>query len=107
MLWALYDVPLEARAGNSGPSLLIEAANGDPVGRVGTLADTVGRQDFPEVLIKAVLSIEDRRFYSHWAVDPQGIARAAYALRELECGRHRRRRQHDHATAGQASDRRW
>ena len=45
MLWALYDVPLERRAGTSGPSLLIEAANGEAIGRVGTLADSVGRQD--------------------------------------------------------------
>ena len=79
MLWTLYDVPLERRGGTSSPSLLIEAANGEAIGRVGTLADNVARQDFPEVLIKAVLSIEDRRFYTHWAVDPWGIARAVYA----------------------------
>jgi penicillin-binding protein 1A len=79
MLWVLYDIPLQTRTGNNKPSLLVEAANGQPIGRVGALADSVERQDFPNVLVKAVLSIEDRRFYSHWALDPQGIARAAYA----------------------------
>jgi penicillin-binding protein 1A len=31
------------------------------------------------MLVKAVLSIEDRRFYSHWGIDPWGIARATQA----------------------------
>ena len=62
MLWALYDVPLEKWASIDGPSLLVEAANGEPLGRVGSLADAVGRRDFSDTLVKAVLSIEDRRF---------------------------------------------
>ena len=62
-----------------GPSLLVEAANGEPLGRVGPLGDAVERQDFPDTLVKAVLSIEDRRFFSHWGVDPWGIVRALRA----------------------------
>src|SRR5262249_28518541 len=34
------------------------------------------RVDFPDVLVNAVTSIEDRRFYSHWGFDPQGMLRA-------------------------------
>jgi 1A family penicillin-binding protein len=79
MLWALYSVPLEKQARAAAPSLLIEAANGEPLGRVGALADDVRRQDFPNTLVKAVISIEDRRFYDHRGVDLRGIARAAYA----------------------------
>ncbi|MCE7874581.1 hypothetical protein DYH09_30015, partial [bacterium CPR1] len=30
-------------------------------------------------MVKAVLAIEDRRFYDHHGVDPIGVARAAYA----------------------------
>jgi penicillin-binding protein 1A len=44
----------------------------------------VQRQDFPEVLVNAVLGIEDRRFYSHWGVDPRGVVRAAHANWEAE-----------------------
>jgi penicillin-binding protein 1B len=33
---------------------------------------------FPEVLRKAVLSVEDRSFYHHAGVDPRGVARAIY-----------------------------
>jgi penicillin-binding protein 1A len=79
MMWALHDVPLEKQASVAGPSLLMEAANGEPLGLIGPLGDDVKRQDFPDMLVKAVISIEDRRFYSHRGVDLWGIARAAYA----------------------------
>jgi len=79
MLWTLYCVPLEKRLGIDGPLVLVEAANGQPLGRVGPLSDAVKRRDFPDMLVKAVLSIEDRRFYSHWGIDPWGIARAMHA----------------------------
>src|SRR3954447_20428440 len=36
-------------------------------------------KDVPEVLKQAVVSIEDKRFYSHGGVDPQGTLRAMYA----------------------------
>src|ERR1044072_7203768 len=35
--------------------------------------------DIPEVLKQAVVSIEDKRFYSHGGVDPQGTLRAMWA----------------------------
>jgi 1A family penicillin-binding protein len=79
MLWALYSVPLERQARVAAPSLLIEAANGEPLGRTGPFTDDVRHQDFPDLLVKAVISIEDRRFYDHRGVDLRGIARAAYA----------------------------
>ena len=78
MLWALSRVPPDDRA-TVAPSVLVEAAKGEPVGRVGPLTDAVRRQDFPETLVKAVLSIEDRRFYHHYGVDPWGVMRALWA----------------------------
>jgi penicillin-binding protein 1A len=79
MLWALYTVPLERQPAVAGPSLLVEAANGEPLGRVGPLGDSIRRQDFPDTLVNAVISIEDRRFYRHRGVDLWGIARATHA----------------------------
>jgi membrane peptidoglycan carboxypeptidase len=38
-------------------------------------------REFPPILIKAVLSTEDRRFYDNIGVDPLGILRAAFANR--------------------------
>jgi penicillin-binding protein 1B len=35
--------------------------------------------DVPDMLIKMLLLIEDRRFFSHWGVDPRSIARALIA----------------------------
>jgi 1A family penicillin-binding protein len=77
MLWALLHVPLDKQPGRESPSVLVEAANGEQLGRVGPLSLSVQRAELPELLVKAVLSIEDRRFYSHWGIDPWGIARAA------------------------------
>ena len=79
MLWALYSVPLQGKAERVRPSLLVEAANGEPLGRIGSIADNLKREGFPDMLVKAVISIEDRRFYEHRGVDLWGIARAIYA----------------------------
>jgi 1A family penicillin-binding protein len=35
--------------------------------------------DLPEQLVQAILAIEDRNFWKHRGVDPQGIARAAWS----------------------------
>jgi penicillin-binding protein 1B len=32
----------------------------------------------PKPLIDALISIEDRKYYTHWGIDPRGIARALY-----------------------------
>jgi 1A family penicillin-binding protein len=79
MLWVLHDLPLEEAAANSrGRSIALEASDGASLGRVGPLklADAP-REEFPGVLVQAVLSVEDRRFYEHWGVDLSGILRAA------------------------------
>ena len=56
----------------------LEASDGAPLGRVGPLrTSNAGREEFPRHLVDAVLAIEDRRFYSHWGIDPVGILRAA------------------------------
>jgi penicillin-binding protein 1A len=78
MLWALHDFPAEKPVGgNNESSLILEAANGETLGRVGPLklADAA-RTDFPDDLVNAVVSIEDRHFFGHPGFDPQGILRA-------------------------------
>ncbi|WP_244480634.1 PBP1A family penicillin-binding protein [Methylobacterium sp. Leaf399] len=40
--------------------------------------------DLPPHLAQAIIAIEDRRFYSHWGVDPRGLARAIW--RNLSSG---------------------
>jgi penicillin-binding protein 1B len=33
---------------------------------------------FPKLLIDALVATEDRKYYTHWGIDPRGIARALY-----------------------------
>src|SRR5262249_59901349 len=58
---------------------LLEAANGEPLGRIGPMrTGDVALKDVSPTLVNAVLSIEDRRFRYHLGVDPIGILRAAH-----------------------------
>lgn len=79
MLWVLNGIPLKVRETSDAPSILVEAADATPLGRVGSLGDAVPRAAIPDILVKAVLSIEDRRFFNHFGVDLRGIARATYS----------------------------
>ena len=50
---------------------------GNPIGSRGiTHNDSIPLEDFPDVLIKATLATEDRRFYEHFGIDIAGTARA-------------------------------
>ena len=61
------------------PSLSLTDAQGRTIA---TYGDVVGEpmrlSDLPEWLPKAAVSVEDRRFWTHPGIDPQGIARAIY-----------------------------
>ena len=79
MLWVLRDLPLDIDSAEARErEILLEAANGNPLGRVGPLRiSNATRDEFPAHVVNAVLSIEDRRFYQHWGIDWFGIARAS------------------------------
>ena len=79
ILWALHDAPVVGQFQSEQPSLVLESADGRPLGRTGPLTETAARNDFPDLVVNAVLSIEDRRFYRHIGIDPLGILRAARA----------------------------
>ncbi|MEC7594898.1 MAG: biosynthetic peptidoglycan transglycosylase, partial [Pseudomonadota bacterium] len=64
-LYARDDTPLSQRGRNTGAPL-----------RYG---------DLPPDLVQAVIAIEDRRFFSHYGLDPRGLARAMFA--NLRAGR--------------------
>ncbi len=50
---------------------------GNPIGNRGIKHnDSIPLEDFPDVLIKATLATEDRRFYDHFGIDIAGTARA-------------------------------
>jgi penicillin-binding protein 1A len=63
----------------SRPQVTLLAADGTPIARSGALVEApVRAKALPRHVVRAFLSIEDRRFYSHWGIDPRGMARAAW-----------------------------
>jgi len=66
--WAIPDRP---------PNVKILAVNGDIVANRGTTGgEALSLQEMSPYIPQAVIAIEDRRFYSHFGVDPLGLARA-------------------------------
>jgi penicillin-binding protein 1A len=62
------------------PTIEIVGADGSMLARRGEMAGAnVSLKDLPPYLPNAFIAIEDRRFYSHYGVDPIGILRAAVA----------------------------
>ncbi len=62
------------------PTIEIVGADGSVLATRGEMAGAnVPLKELPPYLPKAFIAIEDRRFYSHYGVDPLGILRAAFA----------------------------
>ena len=60
------------------PTIQIVGMDGTVLATRGEMAGSnVALKDLPPYLPKAFIAIEDRRFYSHYGVDPLGILRAA------------------------------
>jgi penicillin-binding protein 1A len=61
------------------PTIILRDKNGHEFARLGdTKGEVLRVQDMSKELVHAVLAIEDRRFYSHYGVDPIGLARAVW-----------------------------
>lgn len=79
--WLAYDLPDVSRLNEirKQPSITLLADDGTVIATYGDLYGTnVKLEDLPPYLPEAVLATEDRRFYSHFGLDPIGLARAAY-----------------------------
>ena len=60
------------------PGMIVLASNGEVLAERGTFfGDEVRLDELPVYVPQAVIAIEDRRFYSHFGIDPIGLARAA------------------------------
>src|SRR5438128_1072713 len=65
---------------NRRPNITLTAADGSTLANFGDLyGEWLSLNDMPAVMVRAVLATEDRRFYSHFGVDPLGLIRAAIA----------------------------
>lgn len=79
--WLIYTAPLgRALEPLKEPSLVLLDVEGQPIARRGNYKEApVSIAELPKYVPAALLAIEDRRFYSHWGIDPQGIARAMFS----------------------------
>ncbi len=80
--WYAYDLPSVTTLVQSGrqPSVTLVGADGSRIAAVGEVyGETVRVQDLPPSVPRAVVAIEDRRFYGHLGLDFRGLARAMWA----------------------------
>lgn len=86
--WYAYDLPDfdELYIVERKSSVTLKAADGTVLATYGDLyGEHQPLKSLPPHLPHALLATEDRRFYSHFGIDPMGLARAAYA--NLRAGR--------------------
>ncbi|WEK47669.1 MAG: transglycosylase domain-containing protein [Candidatus Andeanibacterium colombiense] len=79
--WLLVTAPLsKSLQPIAPPEITLLAADGTPIARNGAVvAAPVEVKKLPPHVVDAFIAIEDRRFYSHWGIDPRGIARAVWS----------------------------
>jgi penicillin-binding protein 1A len=59
------------------PSITLLSAEGKPIAQRGAnIGKPVDAAKLPKHVTQAFIAVEDRRFYSHWGIDPRGILRA-------------------------------
>ena len=78
LIWLVLSAPLgRALEPARKPSLVLTDSGGRPIARRGDYKEApVEIAKLPKYVPQALIAIEDRRFYSHWGIDPRGIARA-------------------------------
>jgi penicillin-binding protein 1A len=81
IIWLVITAPLSrALEPLADPALLLQSDDGRPIALRGAIKEApVDATKLNPVTPAAFVSIEDRRFYSHWGIDPRGIGRALLA----------------------------
>jgi penicillin-binding protein 1A len=61
------------------PSVTLLASDGTPIAKRGAIVGKpVDASKLPKHVTGAFIAVEDRRFYSHWGIDPWGMGRALF-----------------------------
>ena len=81
LLWLIVTAPLSrALEPLDDPAMLLVSAEGQPIARRGAIKDEpVDVAKLDPLTPAAFIAIEDRRFRSHWGIDPRAIGRAMWA----------------------------
>jgi penicillin-binding protein 1A len=77
--------PLSLRSQVAGQSIRILARDGSVLAERGAAHDYIPLELLPKRVIDAVIATEDRKFWTHWGLDPAGLIRAAFV--NLRSGR--------------------
>uniref|UniRef100_UPI00260F3BEB transglycosylase domain-containing protein n=1 Tax=uncultured Sphingomonas sp. TaxID=158754 RepID=UPI00260F3BEB len=78
IIWLAVTAPLSrSLQPPTPPSITLTDDDGQPIARRGAIiGKPVDAAALPPHVREAFMAIEDRRFYSHWGIDPRGILRA-------------------------------
>lgn len=69
----------ELKASQVGQMIIVRANDGSEIVSLGpSYGQWLEGDEIPGVMKDAMVSVEDRRFYSHFGVDPRGLARAVW-----------------------------
>jgi penicillin-binding protein 1A len=81
LLWLIITAPLSrALEPLEDPAMLLVSSEGRPIARRGAIKDEpVDATRLDPMTPAAFIAIEDRRFRSHWGIDPRAIGRAMWA----------------------------
>lgn len=81
LLWLIVTAPLSrALEPLDDPAMLLLSAEGRPIARRGAVKDEpVEVTKLDPMTSAAFIAIEDRRFRTHWGIDPRAIGRAMWA----------------------------
>jgi penicillin-binding protein 1A len=88
VLWYARDLPRPDSALDAvrRPSLTLQDRSGRVIATYGDLVgEPLQLKDFSPFLPEAIVAVEDRRFWSHPGIDPEGLLRAAWV--DLTAGR--------------------
>ncbi|WP_324826558.1 PBP1A family penicillin-binding protein [Qipengyuania zhejiangensis] len=69
----------QLKATQTAQTIVVRARDGTEIVELGpSFGKWLSSDEIPQVMKDAMVSVEDRRFYSHLGIDPYGLARALY-----------------------------
>jgi penicillin-binding protein 1A len=81
VLFAARSLPsfYQLKATQAGQTIVVRARDGSELVELGpSYGQWLEHDDIPAVMKDAMISVEDRRYYSHFGIDPIGLARAVW-----------------------------
>ena len=69
----------QLKASQTGQTIVVRARDGTEIVELGpSYGQWLDSSEIPQVMKDAMIAVEDRRYYSHFGIDPYGLARALW-----------------------------